>query len=123
VATVPLASVDDVRRAYTIALGYSAKLTRYERSAILQKASALLRAAHEEASTLSAWNRACAGRTSLTRSAGADVLVFGANEALRDDGRCSRAISRRIGKKRKVDHHARTAAGRDHGHHAVQSTR
>jgi acyl-CoA reductase-like NAD-dependent aldehyde dehydrogenase len=52
VGTVPLATLDDVRKAYRIASAYQATLTRYERSSILQKASALLRARADEASTL-----------------------------------------------------------------------
>ena len=43
VGTVPLATLDDVRSAYTIAQAYKPKLSRYERCAILQRAAALLR--------------------------------------------------------------------------------
>ena len=42
--TVPRASVNDVKRAFAIAKGYKARLTRYERAAVLNKAAALVRA-------------------------------------------------------------------------------
>ncbi|MGZ5893342.1 MAG: aldehyde dehydrogenase family protein, partial [Caldimonas sp.] len=44
VGTVPKASVEEVRRAFAIARGYRARLTRHERSSILNKAAAAVRA-------------------------------------------------------------------------------
>lgn len=52
VGTAPLASVDDVRAAFDYAMAYRPKLTRYERSQILERAAALLRERTEEASDL-----------------------------------------------------------------------
>ncbi|MGE8489278.1 MAG: aldehyde dehydrogenase family protein, partial [Paraburkholderia nemoris] len=52
VGTVPLASIDDVRVAFEYAAAYQAKLTRYERSQILERAAVLLRERTEEASDL-----------------------------------------------------------------------
>src|SRR5471030_2711889 len=52
IATVPKASVDDIKRAFAIAKGYKAKLTRYERANILNRAAELLRARTEELSDL-----------------------------------------------------------------------
>ncbi len=43
VGTAALASVDDVRAAFNYAAAYQPKLTRYERSQILERAAALLR--------------------------------------------------------------------------------
>lgn len=103
VGTVPLATLDDVRRAYRIGQAYQATLTRYERSNILQKASALLRARAEEASTLITLESGLCKKDSLYEIGRvADVLVFGANEALRDDGQVFSCDLTPHGKKRKV---------------------
>ena len=103
VGTVPLATLDDVRRAYQIAQAYKARLTRYERSSILQKASALLRARAEEASTLITLESGLCKKDSMYEIGRvADVLVFGANEALRDDGQVFSCDLTPHGKQRKV---------------------
>jgi putative phosphonoacetaldehyde dehydrogenase len=103
VGTVPLATLDDVRRAYHIAHAYQAQLTRYERSSILQKASALLRARADEASTLITLESGLCKKDSMYEIGRvADVLVFGANEALRDDGQVFSCDLTPHGKKRKV---------------------
>ncbi|HSI52922.1 MAG TPA: phosphonoacetaldehyde dehydrogenase, partial [Ramlibacter sp.] len=103
VGTVPLATLEDVRRAYEIARGFRSQLTRYERSAILQKASALLRARTEEASDLITSESGLCKKDSLYEIGRvADVLVFGANEALRDDGQVFSCDLTPHGKKRKV---------------------
>lgn len=103
VGTVPLATLDDVRRAYAIANGYQSKLTRYERSSILQKASALLRARADEASALITLESGLCRKDSMYEIGRvADVLVFGANEALRDDGQVFSCDLTPHGKKRKV---------------------
>ncbi|MCV0438371.1 MAG: phosphonoacetaldehyde dehydrogenase [Hydrogenophaga sp.] len=103
VGTVPLATLDDVRRAYRIGHDYQATLTRYERSSILQKASVLLRARAEEASTLITLESGLCKKDSMYEIGRvADVLVFGANEALRDDGQVFSCDLTPHGKKRKV---------------------
>jgi len=103
VGTAPLATLDDVRRAYSIAHAYQSKLTRYERSSILQKASALLRARADEASTLITLESGLCKKDSMYEIGRvADVLVFGANEALRDDGQVFSCDLTPHGKKRKV---------------------
>ncbi|WP_439608772.1 phosphonoacetaldehyde dehydrogenase [Hydrogenophaga sp.] len=103
VGTVPLATLDDVRRAYRIGNAYHSTLTRYERSSILQKASALLRARADEASTLITLESGLCRKDSMYEIGRvADVLVFGANEALRDDGQVFSCDLTPHGKKRKV---------------------
>lgn len=103
IGTVPLATLDDVRRAYRIANAYQSTLTRYERSSILQKASALLRARADEASTLITLESGLCKKDSMYEIGRvADVLVFGANEALRDDGQVFSCDLTPHGKKRKV---------------------
>ena len=52
VGTVAMASLEDVRRAMDIAKAYVPTLSRYERSAILNRAAALLRERTEAASDL-----------------------------------------------------------------------
>jgi acyl-CoA reductase-like NAD-dependent aldehyde dehydrogenase len=52
IATVPKATLDDIRRAFAIAKGYKAKLSRYERANILNRAAELLRARTDELSDL-----------------------------------------------------------------------
>ncbi len=103
VGTVPMASLEDVRRAYEIGHAYKAQLTRYERSNILQKAAVLLRARTEEASTLITLESGLCKKDSVYEIGRvADVMVFGANEALRDDGQVFSCDLTPHGKKRKV---------------------
>lgn len=103
VGTVPLATLDDVKSAYRIGNAYQATLTRYERSSILQKASVLLRARAEEASTLITLESGLCKKDSMYEIGRvADVMVFGANEALRDDGQVFSCDLTPHGKKRKV---------------------
>jgi len=103
VGTVPLATLDDVREAYRIAHAFRPTLSRYERSSILNRASALLRARADEASTLITLESGLCKRDSLYEIGRvADVLVFGANEALRDDGQVFSCDLTPHGKKRKV---------------------
>ncbi|SFC15328.1 putative phosphonoacetaldehyde dehydrogenase [Polaromonas sp. OV174] len=103
VGTVPLATLDDVREAYRIAHAFRPTLSRYERSSILNKASTLLRARADEASTLITLESGLCKKDSLYEIGRvADVLVFGANEALRDDGQVFSCDLTPHGKKRKV---------------------
>ena len=51
VATVPKASVDDVRRAFSIARTYRSTLTRYDRYRILMKAGEIIASRRDEAAS------------------------------------------------------------------------
>ena len=103
VGTAPMASIEQLRSAYRSAHAYRATLTRYERSAILNRASALLRSRTEEAARLiSAESGLCMKDAMYEVGRVADVLVFGANEALRDDGQVFSCDLTPHGKKRKV---------------------
>jgi putative phosphonoacetaldehyde dehydrogenase len=103
VGTVPLATLEQLREAYRIAHAYKATLSRYERSSILNRASVLLRARTEEASRLITLESGLCRKDSLYEVGRvADVLVFGANEALRDDGQVFSCDLTPHGKKRKV---------------------
>lgn len=82
VGTVAMATLQDVRRAYEIAHAYVPRLSRYERSAILNRAAALLRERTEQASTLITSESGLASKDSIYEIGRvADVLNFGANEA------------------------------------------
>ena len=103
VGTAPLASLDDVRHAYRVAHAFRPKLSRYERSNILQRASALLRERAQEASRLITMESGLCLKDSMYEIGRvADVLVFGANEALRDDGQVFSCDLTPHGKRRKV---------------------
>ena len=87
VGSVPMASVDEVRQALAAAHAYRPRLSRHERSAILNRAAALVR---ERTAAIAALITAESGLSlkDSTYEAGrvADVLLFGAIECLRDDG-------------------------------------
>ena len=103
VGTVAMASLEDVRRAMDIAKAYVPTLSRYERSAILNRAAALLRERTEAASDLITAESGLSKKDSVYEIGRvADVLNFGANEALRDDGQVFSCDLTPHGKKRKV---------------------
>jgi putative phosphonoacetaldehyde dehydrogenase len=103
VGTTPVASLEQVRRAFDIAQAYVPRLSRYERSAILNRAAALLRERTDAASDLITAESGLSKKDS-TYEIGrvADVLNFGANEALRDDGQVFSCDLTPHGKQRKV---------------------
>jgi len=87
IGTVPKASIDDVRRAFAIAQAYKPRLTRYERHRILLKAADIVVARAEEISDLiTAESGLCKKDSRYEVGRVRDVLVFGANAALDDDG-------------------------------------
>ena len=103
VGSVAMASLEQVRRAMDIAHGYRATLSRYERSAILNRAAALLRERTEAASDLITAESGLSKKDSVYEIGRvADVLNFGATEALRDDGQVFSCDLTPHGKKRKV---------------------
>src|SRR4051812_6230232 len=103
VGTVPLASVDDVREAFRIGHAYRSTLSRYERASILQRACALLRARADEGAAIITMESGLCRKDALYEIGRvADVLPFGATEALRDDGQVFSCDLTAHGKKRKV---------------------
>jgi len=87
IGTVPKAGVDDVRRAFEIALAYKPSLSRYERSCILLHAAQIVVGRIEEISTLiTSESGLCRKDSRYEAGRVRDVLVFGANAALCDDG-------------------------------------
>ena len=103
VGTVPKASLAQVREAFEIARAYKATLSRAERAAILNRASALVR---DRAATYAALISSESGlsiKDSLYETGRvADVLMFGANEALRDDGQSFACDITPHGRRRRV---------------------
>jgi putative phosphonoacetaldehyde dehydrogenase len=103
VGTVPKASLEQVREAFRIAHAYKPRLSRFERANILNKAAALVR---ERVPQIAALITAECGLSmkDSTYEAGrvADVLMFGANECLRDDGQIFSCDITPHGRKRRV---------------------
>lgn len=86
VGTVPKATLEEVRQAFEIARGYRARLSRFERSNILNRAAAAVRERTEEIAQLITAESGLALKDSRYEAGRvADVLMFGAIECLRDD--------------------------------------
>jgi len=103
VGTVPKATVDDIRRAFSIAKTYRSKLTRYQRYEIMHKAAVLIRARTEEISDLiTSESGLCKKDTLYEVGRACDVFVFAANAALQDDGQVFSCDLTPHGKSRKV---------------------
>jgi len=103
VGSVPKATLEEVRRAIAIGHAYRPKLTRYERSNILNKAAALVRERTAAiAQLISAESGLCLKDGLYEAGRVADVLVFGANECLKDDGQIFSCDLTPHGKKRRV---------------------
>ena len=103
IGTVPKATLAEVRQAFAIAQAYKAKLSRYERSAILNRAAALVRERTAAiAALISAESGLCLKDATYEAGRVADVLVFGASEALRDDGQVFSCDLTPHGKRRRV---------------------
>ena len=103
VGSVPKSGVAQVREAFARAHAYRPALTRYQRSSVLQKAADLLRARIEEASDLITRESGLCKKDSLYEIGRvADVLVFGAMEALKDDGQAFSCDITPHGKARRV---------------------
>ncbi len=103
VGTVPKASVAQVREAFAVAQAYKPRLSRFDRANILNKAAALVR---ERVGQIAALITAECGLSlkDSTYEAGrvADVLMFGANECLRDDGQIFSCDITPHGRRRRV---------------------
>lgn len=103
VATVPLATVAQVREALRIAKNYRSKLTRHDRYRILMRAAELIAARRDEIArliTLESGLALCDTLYEVGRAS--DVLLFAANQALVDDGQVFSCDLTPHGKHRKV---------------------
>ena len=103
VATVPKATVEDVRRAFRIAREYKANLTRYERYKILMRAGEIIASRKNEIARLITLESGLCMKDSIYEVGRAsDVLLFAANQALVDDGQVFSCDLTHHGKSRKV---------------------
>lgn len=101
--TVPKATVGDVRRAFAVARAFTSRLTRYERSAILNGAAERLRArVHEVADLITAESGLCKKDTVYEVSRACDVLTCSAHAALVDDGQIFSCDISPQGRKRRI---------------------
>jgi putative phosphonoacetaldehyde dehydrogenase len=103
IGSVPKATLDEVRQAYEWAHTYRPTLTRYERAGILNRCAALVRERVDDIARLITAESGLsindavyeAGRVS-------DVLLFGAQEVLKDDGQIFSCDLTHHGKQRRV---------------------
>ena len=103
VATVPKATVEDVRRAFKIARDYKPVLTRYERYRILMKAGEIIAARKEAiARLITLESGLCIKDTLYEVGRASDVLLFAAQQALLDDGQSFACDLTHHGKSRRV---------------------
>jgi putative phosphonoacetaldehyde dehydrogenase len=103
VGTVPMATVDDVRKAFAAAQAYRPRLTRFERASIMQKAASLLRERVGPASDLITKESGLGKKDSIYEVGRVcDVFTFAAMETLRDDGQAFSCDLTPHGKSRRV---------------------
>lgn len=103
VATVPKASVEDVRKAFRVAREYKPVLTRYERYKILMKAGEIIASRKDAiARVITLESGLCIKDTTYEVGRASDVLLFAAQQALLDDGQCFSCDLTHHGKQRRV---------------------
>ncbi len=103
VATVPLASVEDVKRAFRTAHDYRPTLTRHERYRILMRAGELIAQRRAEiARQITLESGLCIKDTLYEVGRASDVLLFAAQQALVDDGQCFSCDLTHNGQQRRV---------------------
>src|SRR5580693_3911226 len=101
--TVPKATREDVKRALKIARAFRSPLTRHDRYQILMKAGAIIASKRDELARLITLESGLCLKDSLYEVGRAsDVLLFAANEALRDDSEVFSCDLTAHGKRRKV---------------------
>ena len=103
VGTVPMATVEDVRKTFAAARAYKPRLTRYDRATLMQKAAALLRTRVAEASDLITRESGLSKKDSIYEVGRVcDVFTFAAMETLKDDGQAYSCDLTPHGKNRRV---------------------
>ena len=103
IATVPKASIEDVRRAFRLARQYKAKLTRHERYKILMRAGEIIASRKNEmARLITLESGLCIKDTMYEVGRASDVLLFAAQQALVDDGQSFSCDLTHHGKSRRV---------------------
>ena len=103
VATVPKATLEDVRNAFRIAREYRSPLTRYDRYRILMRAGEIIAGRIPEiARIITLESGLCMKDSTYEVGRASDVLLFAANQALVDDGQVFSCDLTHHGKSRKV---------------------
>ncbi|NRF69047.1 phosphonoacetaldehyde dehydrogenase [Aquincola sp. S2] len=103
VGTVPKATLEEVRQAFQIARAHKSALSRFERSNILNRAAAAVRTRSAEIAALITAESGLSLKDSRYEAGRvADVLMFGANECLKDDGQTFSCDITPHGRKRRV---------------------
>jgi len=103
IARVSMATVDDVRHAFSEAYAFKSRLTRHDRYRILMRAGALLAERREEiARGITLESGLCLKDTQYEVGRASDVLLFAANQALVDDGQVFSCDLTPHGKSRKI---------------------
>ncbi len=103
IGSVPKATVEEIRHAFATAAAYRPTLTRFKRADILDRAAALIRSRTTEiAALITAESGLCLKDSTYEVGRVADVLGFGANEVLKDDGQIFSCDLTPHGKTRRV---------------------
>ena len=106
IGTVPKATLEEVRATFAQAHAAHPQLSRFERAAILNKAAAIIQQRLQEvANLITAEAGLCIKDAIYEAGRVSDVLLFGANEVLKDDGQIFSCDLTHHGKKRKVYTH------------------
>ena len=103
IGTVPKATLEEVRETFATAHAYVPQLSRFERAAILNRAAALIsQRLNDVAQLITAESGLCIKDALYEAGRVSDVLLFGANEVLKDDGQIFSCDLTHHGKKRRV---------------------
>ena len=103
IGSVPKATLEEVKETFAAAHKYQPTLTRFERAAILNKAAAIISGRVQEiAELITAEAGLCLKDSIYEAGRVSDVLLFGANEVLKDDGQIFSCDLTHHGKKRRV---------------------
>lgn len=106
IGTVPKASVQEVQDTLVAMHAHKPDLTRYERAAILNRAAAIIKLRlNEVALLITAESGLCLKDSVYEAGRVSDVLLFGANEVLKDDGQIFSCDLTPHGKQRRVYTH------------------
>ena len=103
IGTIPKATLEQVRSVYAQAYGYKSSLSRFDRAAILNRAAAIIqRRLSDIANLICAEAGLCMKDALYEAGRVSDVFLFGASEALKDDGQIFSCDLTHHGKKRRV---------------------